>query len=105
MSSATPTASRSTHRVPRVLIGMLVVLLVLLQWRLWMGEGGIAELWQLQTEIDKQRQQNNVLAQHNRQLAAEVADLKNGLDAIEERARHQLGMIRKDEVFYMMIAP
>lgn len=92
-------------RLPKILVGVLLLLLVFLQWRLWMGEGGIAELWQLRAEIEKQAQQNEQLAQHNRRLAAEVDDLKSGLGAIEARARYQLGMIRQGEVFYMITSP
>jgi len=75
----------------------------LLQLRLWIGDGSLAEVWQLRGEIEKQQQENHVLAERNRRLAAEVKDLKEGMDAVEERARSQLGMIKKDETFYLII--
>ncbi|OUS30933.1 cell division protein FtsB [Gammaproteobacteria bacterium 45_16_T64] len=89
--------------LPRVLFWLLVVIFVFLQLRLWIGDGSLAEVWQLRGEIEKQQQENHVLAERNRRLSAEVKDLKEGLDAVEERARSQLGMIKRDETFYLII--
>lgn len=77
----------------------LLVLLALLQYHLWMGEGGIFELRNITSRVDVMRQNDDQLRDRNDQLAAEVVDLKNGLDAIEERSRNDLGMVRNDEQF------
>ncbi len=87
------------------IIGVLVVLLLLLQYRLWVGEGSLAEVSHLKREIAAQQQELARLRQRNRALMAEVQDLKQGLTAIEERARSELGMIRKGETFYQIIEP
>tara|TARA_R110002072_G_scaffold4663_6_gene32556 strand:- start:54567 stop:54836 length:270 start_codon:yes stop_codon:yes gene_type:complete len=87
----------------KVLIAGLVVILLLLQWRLWVGDGGVRELNLLEQQLAAQQAENESLRQRNQMLENEVLDLKNGLDAIEERARSDLGMIRDDETFYMVI--
>jgi cell division protein FtsB len=84
--------------------GLLVVLL-LLQYRLWLGEGGMREVSRLRGEIDTQREENQQLKERNRTLAAEVQDLKKGTIAIEERARTDLGMVGKGETFYQVVPP
>ncbi len=89
----------------RKVIGALIVLLLLLQYRLWVGEGSLAEVNNLKQEIATQQQNLNQLRQRNRALTAEVQDLKQGLSAIEGRARSELGMIRKGETFYQIIEP
>jgi len=89
----------------RVVIGILCLLLILLQYRLWVGEGSLAEVNNLEKEIATQKQELEQLRQRNRALTAEVQDLKQGLNAIEERARSELGMIRKGETFYQIIEP
>jgi len=89
----------------RVLIAILLVMLIVLQYRLWVGEGSLAEVYNLRQEIDKQKQELLRLRKRNGALQAEVSDLKRGLDAIEERARSELGMIKEDEVFYQITAP
>ncbi len=71
----------------------LVIVLVLLQYRLWLGDGGMREVHRLRAEIEVQREQNSELKERNRTLAAEVQDLKKGTVAIEERARTDLGMV------------
>lgn len=78
-------------------------LLVLLQYALWFGNGGLLAFWDLKREIAAQQVENRELAQRNQALAAEVIDLKQGLAAIEERARVELGMIREGETFYQVI--
>ena len=87
----------------RVAIVVLTVLLLLLQYRLWVGDGSIIEVWRLSDSVAEQRAENNRLRQRNEALAAHVRDLKNGLAAIEERARRELGMIGEDEVFYQVV--
>ena len=87
----------------RWLIWLLVVLLVLLQYRLWVGDGSLAEVWDLYQQVELQRAENERLRERNQALEAEVKDLKQGLEAIEERAREELGMIRDGETFYQII--
>jgi cell division protein FtsB len=82
-----------------ILFGMLAVT----QYQLWFGSGSLKEVWDLQDRIAVQSAENTTLAERNLALAAEVKDLKEGLDAVEERARSELGMIHKDEVFYQVI--
>lgn len=85
------------------LLSLLIVLLLLLQYRLWVGDGGIPEVMHLQKEVEKQQQYQKQLEERNASLAAEVKDLKQGYGAIEERARSEMGMIGKDETFYQII--
>ena len=85
------------------LTGLLVVLLLGLQYKLWIGEGSVAEVWQLRQALEAQQAENEELRSRNAALDAEVADLKTGLDAIEERARRDLGMIRRDEIFFQVV--
>ena len=85
------------------LVTVLLALFVLLQHRLWSGSGSIPDLWRLQAAIESQNAENAALRERNERLQAEVTDLKEGLDAIEERARRDLGMIRRDETFYQFI--
>jgi cell division protein FtsB len=87
----------------RWLLGILILLLLWLQYRLWVGEGSLAEVVSLQQEIARQRAELGRLEARNKALQAEVADLKDGLDALEERARSELGMIKQGEVFYQVI--
>lgn len=89
----------------RILTVLLLLILITLQFRLWVGEGSLAEVHALQKETALQKNQLGKMRQRNQALQAEVADLKQGLEAIEERARSELGMIRKDEVFYQVIEP
>jgi cell division protein FtsB len=87
----------------KVLIAILVVMFLSLQYQLWAGEGSLPEVWKLEDELAKQRQDNLALQKRNMSLAAEVEDLKKGLDAVEEYARDELGMIKENEVFYQII--
>lgn len=86
----------------RVLAGTLLFLLLLLQGQLWFGQGSLPDLWRLQKAVEAQQAENRELEERNTALAAEVQDLKSGLEAIEERARSELGMIRKGETFYQV---
>lgn len=81
----------------------LLVLLVVLQYKLWLGDGSLTGIWRIHQAIEMQRQENAKLKERNAALDAEVKDLKHGLDAIEERARAELGMIKKDETFYRVV--
>ncbi len=87
----------------KAIIAALAVLFVLLQYKLWFGEGSMMEVWQLDRAIVAQSAENMQLRERNQALAAEVADLKEGVDAIEERARRELGMIKKGETFYQVV--
>ncbi len=82
---------------------LFVILLILLQYRLWFGNGSLTEVHHLQDQISKVEQENISLKERNLSLAAEVHDLKEGHDAIEERARSEMGMIKHDETFYQIV--
>ena len=82
---------------------VLLAILVLLQYPLWFGNGGVFAVWSLNREIAAQQQENAQLKDRNQALEADVNDLKQGLAAIEERARMELGMVKKGEVFYQVI--
>lgn len=82
---------------------LLITLLAWLQYRLWFGAGGAEQVNELRARVEQQARQNEGLGQRNAALAAEVADLKSGEAAIEERARGELGMIRPGEVFYRVV--
>lgn len=82
---------------------VLIILLLSLQYKLWVHEDGVQEVWRLSKEVQMHEQEISVLRERNAALTAEVIDLKNGLGAIEERARSELGMIRKGETFYHLI--
>lgn len=84
---------------------LLFMLLLSLQYRLWVGDGSLAEVWDLYQQVETQREENQQLRERNQTLEAEVQDLKKGLGAIEERAREELGMIKEDEYFYQIIEP
>lgn len=87
----------------RWLIGLLMVLLLTLQWRLWTGEGSLAQYHHLNERIEEQLQTNDFLRERNLDLAVEVEALRESDDAVEERARADLGMIRDGEIFYMIV--
>ena len=84
---------------------LLVVFIIGLQYRLWVGENSLAELWGVKGKIAVQDVANKELQARNDALKAEVADLKQGLDAIEERARSELGMVKEKETFYQLVEP
>lgn len=89
----------------KVIITILVVLLLYFQFKLWVGDGGIPDVMHVQNEVDNAKIEEKKLQERNKALAAEVRDLKQGLEAIEERARNELGMIKNDETFYQIIKP
>jgi cell division protein FtsB len=87
------------------LAAALLVVVVLLQYRIWLSEDGVREFGRLENAVAAQRTDNEQLGERNRQLAAEVRDLKNGMQALEERARSDLGMIAGNETFYQVVPP
>jgi len=89
----------------KTVVAVLVVLLVVLQYRFWFADGGMVEVHRLEQKVTAQRTENERLRERNRALAAEVHDLKRGLDAVEARARVELGMVRKGETFYQVVEP
>lgn len=82
---------------------LLVVLLLVLQFQLWFGVGNVPSAMRLKTQVEAQTAENAALAKRNAALQAEVADLKAGQAAVEERARAELGMIKKGETFYQIV--
>jgi cell division protein FtsB len=87
----------------RLLAIVLGALLLLIQYPLWLGKGGMLRVWEMERQIEVQRESNRKLQMRNAALDAEVRDLKQGLEAVEERARSELGMIRKDEIFFQVL--
>jgi cell division protein FtsB len=87
------------------LAAALALAVVLLQYRVWFSEDGVRDLARLQQAVAAQHAENEQLDERNRQLAAEVRDLKTGMDALEERARSDLGMISRNETFYQVVPP
>ncbi len=81
----------------------LIALIALLQHPLWLGKGSWLRVWEVDHQVRAQRETNEKLALRNAALDAEVRDLKQGLDAIEERARSELGMIKRDEMFFQIL--
>ena len=89
----------------RLVALILLILLIALELKLWTGDGGMREVWRLQQRLDEQKQENAKLKLRNEELAAEVQDLKSGKEAIEDRARSELGLIKPGEVFYQVVEP
>lgn len=89
----------------RLLALTVVFLIAALQWPLWAGKGGWVRVWELDHQLKAQQRGNDVARARNAALAAEIRDLKTGFEAIEERARSELGMIRPDEVFFQVLDP
>jgi cell division protein FtsB len=81
----------------------LIALIALLQHPLWLGKGSWLRVWEVDQQVRAQRETNQMLSMRNAALDAEVRDLKQGLDAIEERARSELGMIKRDEIFFQVL--
>ena len=86
----------------KILAAALGALILLIQIPLWFGKGGWFRAWEIEKQVSKQQDKNHRLEVRNGGLAAEVKDLKTGTDAVEERARYELGMVKKDEVFYQV---
>jgi len=89
-------------RSPNWLFLILLLLLAGLQYRLWVGNGSLAQVTALTQQIADQRAENEILLERNRVLDAEVLELKKGMETVEERARHELGMIKEGETLYQL---
>ena len=87
----------------RGIIAALVIILALLQYKLWIGNGSVGEDYRLNQAIAAQEKENAIAKERNLALQADVDDLKHGMDAIEERARTELGMVKKNETFFRVI--
>jgi cell division protein FtsB len=87
----------------KTILYILAGILIGLQYPLWLGDGGVLALWKLKQEIAVQKTENSSLRERNLALEAEVRDLKEGYEALEERARAELGMVRRGETFYQVI--
>ena len=87
----------------RIFAALLAITLILLQGRLWVSDRGLREVSGLEAAVDAQRTANQSQGERNRQLSAEVANLKGGLTALEERARSELGMVGNSETFYQVV--
>lgn len=90
-------------KLPLIIAVVMALLLAGVQYRLWLGEGGIAELQRLQAQIDEQQAENERMLERNRVMEAEVMELKQGMETVEERARHELGMVREGETLYLLM--
>lgn len=89
----------------KALTWVIILLIVSLQYPLWMGKGSWLRVWELEREVAAQQTANQALEMRNNQLAAEAQDLHSGYDALEERARYELGMVRANEVFFHVMEP
>jgi cell division protein FtsB len=87
----------------KTLAGILGALLVLVQYPLWLGKGGWLRVWDLDGQVEVAQRKNGQLGLRNGALEAEVRDLKQGFEAIEERARYELGLVKSDEVFFQVV--
>ena len=87
----------------RILTIVFAALIALLQYPLWLGKGGWLRVWEIDRQVQAQKDSNAKLRARNDALDAEVRDLKQGYDAIEERARYDLGMIKQDEIFFQIL--
>ncbi len=83
----------------RVIAGLLISLLVILQIQIWVGRGSVPNVAQMQRKLTELQQVNQAAQTENERLAAEVRDLKEGLDMVEEKARSELGMVKPNEIF------
>ncbi len=95
----------SAFRPVSILLVLMAVLLIGLQYKLWRGNGNVLDVLELEDAVEAQRQRNETLRERNRALEAEVRDLKTGLEAVEERARLELGMIKEGETFFQVVEP
>lgn len=87
----------------RVVTYILLALLLLLQYPLWLGKGSWLKVWDIGQQVEAQQQVNEQAQRRNASLDAEVRDLKRGTDAIEERARSELGMVKQGEIFFQVV--
>jgi cell division protein FtsB len=89
----------------RLLIVVLILAFAGLQYRLWFGDGSLSEVVRLSQQLEQQKLKLIELEERNRRLEAQVLDLQSGLDAYEEKARNDLGMIKRGETFYQLVTP
>ena len=89
----------------KIIALVLLTLVIWLQYKVWLQDGGIPETLQLEQEIEQVQGEVKSLKERNASLDAEVKDLKKGFDAIEERARSEMGMLKEGEVYYQVIEP
>ena len=89
----------------KIIALVLLIFFIWLQYKIWLQDGGLPEVIQLQKEVEQVKTEVEKLQERNASLDAEVKDLKKGLDAIEERARSEMGMIKQGEVYYQVIKP
>tara|TARA_R110002167_G_scaffold3623_3_gene17601 strand:+ start:3841 stop:4149 length:309 start_codon:yes stop_codon:yes gene_type:complete len=87
----------------KVLVSVLVLLFLILQFNLWVGEGSFSQLRDLDAQVQGQEVENLSLVERNQELEGEVVDLKEGQDAIEERARSEFGMVKEGETLYIIV--
>ncbi|HHC6520360.1 TPA: cell division protein FtsB [Vibrio parahaemolyticus] len=87
----------------RIFVIALTLLFGWLQYTLWLGKNGVSDYYTVKDEIEVQQQVNSKLQARNNEMFAEIDDLKQGLDAIEERARHELGLVKEGETFYRIV--
>lgn len=87
----------------RWLIALLVTIFIYLQFKLWVGDGSYSEVHRLKEAIGQQQLENQIAIERNLALSGEVKDLKQGLTAVEERARNELGMIKQGETFFQIV--
>lgn len=87
----------------RLMTAILLIFLLLLQYRLWFGKNSVPDYYVLQQDVERQKLDNEKLVQRNRILYADIDDLKSGVEAIEERARNELGLIKEQETFFRII--
>ena len=103
MAHPTDPESKQPELKLQLLTAILIALVVFLQYLLWIAEDGVRQTYALRVSIQAQTEENAELTERNRALEADILDLKNGLMAIEERARSEMGMIRPDETFYRIL--
>ncbi len=89
----------------KILLGIFIILLVLLQYQLWLGDGSYFHAWRLREQLIKEQKTSQTMTERNQVLNAQVQDLKQGHVAIEELARNELGMVKKGETFYQVVTP
>ncbi len=82
---------------------VLAIIILLLQYPLWLGKGSWLKVWDVDRQVEEQKKINQQTQLRNAGLDGEVRDLKQGTDAIEERARSELGMVKRDEVFFQIV--
>ncbi|RWU12265.1 cell division protein FtsB [Pseudidiomarina gelatinasegens] len=87
----------------RLLKLVFIVALIALQYRLWVGKNSLPDYWHLQSDVQRQAETNTRLKQRNQVLVADIADLRDGQVALEERARNELGLIKRDETFFRLV--